>query len=488
MSDSKKEGEIVVHLPEKDKTIIFKNELWETQIENDPTYTGYPAPLRHAEIVLEKPNQNVEEPYYYFYHQLTADWSHQIEKIVDTYAASQASSHFGHMQSRISAQQGQISQYLKGISDMIKGLFQMVRELRILDDRLSYYEDTNNPESKKKDSSEIVLKGLWVDQVEGGAKNPSSVYGLATNVGFTILPDMFFRIHLEKPDEIDDEIRRKFGGMFNEKVVELLKRKLRQYYEWKKRTHLELATRKKFMVKYVKQHYETIKLYIAWIKPYLRYVQQMQQTKKLEQSNELISSFESTIVEIEFLAKRKLEGSGDFYSVAVINLFHRTRPELNYHAQEYQHKGPTHTGKITINVRTYVWTQDQIDAYKKSKEDQDFQLLGTIDESIKEAIDALGDELKEYLFGYGEYKEPEKKAKKKPAQLGILDPFISIVKAFGEIGTMFIPTFTKTPKGKPPKDAQKLKNEEAVAKKEAILIFWLCYKNFKKSHGMMTPW
>ena len=25
--------------------------------------------------------------------------------------------------------------------------------------------------------------------------------------------------------------------MFNEKVVELLKRKLRQYYEWKKRTH-----------------------------------------------------------------------------------------------------------------------------------------------------------------------------------------------------------------------------------------------------------
>jgi hypothetical protein len=393
---SKEEG-ISINLEGIEEPVSLGNEeIWEV-LSGVFEETSYPKPLRHYEIHYEKPNNNLETTYYWYYHQIRTDWSYQIEKIVDTYAASQASSHFGLMQSRISVQQGQISQYLKGISDMLKGLFQMVRELRILDDRLQYYNDSEDDDSGNKDTSEIVLKGLWVDQVEGGSKNPSSVYGLATNVGFTILPDLFFRIRVKDPKNIDKVVN---DLKFNEKIKEILGRKLRQYHEWKQRTHKELATRRKYMIKYVRQHYDTIKLYITWVKPYLRYVNQMQQARKLENDNELISSFESSIVEVEFIAKQK--AAGDYYSVAIINLLHRTKPETNYHAQEYQHKGPTHTGKVMINIRTYAWTLNQINAYKKYKEDEDVRIMSGINESVKAAMDALGDELKGYLEEQGE--------------------------------------------------------------------------------------
>jgi hypothetical protein len=487
MSDTSKKEGIVINIEGNDVP-LGKKEMWESMpgvVEEQ----DYPDPIRHFELCVEKPNHNIEETYYWYFHQVQTDWSYKMEKIIDTYAASQASSHFGHMQSRISVQQNQISQYLKGISEMLKGLFQMVRELRIIDDRLQFYMDSVDQNSGNKDSSEIVLKGLWVDQVEGGAKNPGSVYGLSTNVGFTILPDLFFRMRIIDPKNIDkkvDELK------FNEKIKEILKRKLRQYQEWKTRTFDELRTRRKFMIKYVRQHHDTIKLYISWIKPYLRYSRQMQQAKRLEENDELISSFESTIVEIEFLAKRKI--AGNHYSVGVVNLLHRTRPELNFHAQEYQHKGPIHTGKTMINIRTYAWTQKEIDAYKKFKEEEDLVLMSSIDESVNAAMDALGDELKNYLEEKGEKMTKDEPKKKKTNSLkvpSVLDPFISIFKGFAEIGTGFFP---KMPAGleKSKKVNKHVEystglNKDA-AKKEAIKLAYLLFKNYKKGQGMMTPW
>jgi len=219
MSDaSKKEDDIVKVNLKGEEHVLGEKEEWEV-IPDVFEKLNYPTPLRHFELAVEKPNQNIEESYYWYYHQVQTDWSYKIEKIVDTYAASQASSHFGHMQSRISVQQNQISQYLKGISDMLKGLFQMVRELRIIDDRLQFYFDSDDDESGNKDSSEIVLKGLWVDQVEGGAKNPSSVYGMSRELQFTTLPDLFFSTHPRNPEDIDDVV----GELdFNRKVKSLL--------------------------------------------------------------------------------------------------------------------------------------------------------------------------------------------------------------------------------------------------------------------------
>ena len=46
--------------------------------------------------------------------------------------------------------------------------------------------------------------------------------------------------------------------------------------EWKEKTYQELTTREKFVLKYLRQHYNTIKLYMNWIRPYLRNVKDLQ--------------------------------------------------------------------------------------------------------------------------------------------------------------------------------------------------------------------
>jgi hypothetical protein len=472
--------------------------------------TEYPQPAKRYWLAFESPNLNIEEMYFWLHHQLSTEQGYETIKVIDTYAASEASSFFGLMQQRLSIQQGNISNFLKGISDMVKGLFQIVREVRILSDRMQYYTDTFE-QNENALSSEIVLKGLWVDQVEGGTKNPSSVYGLAQNVGFTILPDIFFRVAVKGPKEVDSKVDEL---QFNEKVKEILKRKLRQYYEWKTRTFKELETRKKFELKYLKQHYETIRLYISWIKPYLRYTKRMQQLEKLELDSRLIKSFEGAFVEIEVLAKRK---SGEYNAVVLFNFQYRSRPETLIHQpHEYGQKGPVHIGRGEARLRVYSWTDDEIKNYISYKQEEDIALLSAIDESIKEAMDSLGDELKKYLGMEGEVFNDEKKihdlaqnllannivpnfdeglkkakglvsaTKEKPKLGGAADPFIAVFKGFGEIFGAFGLKDIKFGSGKMKVNTHLRDKSKDFAKENAKKCAWLVFKNYKKAHKMLT--
>jgi len=233
--------------------------------------TGFPKPENFYRIVVEAINLPIEEAYFWTIDELRYGWSfNKAVKITDINAAAAQSAFFGVSEQRLGLQQDKASQFLKGISEMLKALFQIVRELRIIDERLGYYAHTFNRSRKRKDDeasgSEITLKGIWVDQVEGGVKNAASVYGLSQTVGFTVLPDLFFRVraddiglHDVAARDFDEATRRVVDSVdlaikklegFNEKVKEVLSRKLTQYYMWKLRTYRELKTRRLFTIKY----------------------------------------------------------------------------------------------------------------------------------------------------------------------------------------------------------------------------------------------
>ena len=72
----------------------------------------------------------------------------------------------------------------------------MVRELRVIDERLAYYNEaeaeSKKPMDKRGKSSEITLKGIFIDLVQGGGKSAASVYGMSRELEFITLPDIFF--------------------------------------------------------------------------------------------------------------------------------------------------------------------------------------------------------------------------------------------------------------------------------------------------------
>ena len=471
--------------------------------------TGFPSPDYFYRLNIEAINLPIEEAYFWAIDELRYGWSfNKFLKITDIMAASEQSSFFGVSEQRLGLQQDKAAQFLRGISEMLKALFQIVRELRIIDERLGYYTHTFNRVKGRDEEaagSEITLKGIWVDQVEGGVKNAASVYGLSQTVGFTVLPDLFFRIRADDAgldklaasdfnsatnrvvSTVDEAVDRIQG--FNDKVKEVLKRKLTQYYMWKLRTYQELRTRRNFTIKYLRQHYDTVKLYMGWIKPYLRNIQRLQMAERLVRKDavDLITAFEGSLVEVEVLAYKNI---GEYKPVVLVHMLYRTRPSLSYVQEGYQ-RGPMHTGKFDLILRGYVWNDAQIKNYINMKDEEDLELLGSINESIKASMDALGTELKEYLKEAGEkFAEDKKAEEKKESEIasvvkGVAEPFTGIFSGVKEIVSPLTEGIKIGRGGKKVNDVQ-ARIEINRVRRELRRTIYQTYKNYKKMHGMLT--
>jgi hypothetical protein len=443
----------------------------------------YPKPNWTYRLIYETFQNSIEEAYFWVLNYLRYDMGYpEVDKIIDVFAASEHSAFFGVAQQRIGLQQDKVSQFLATVGKMVKELFQLVRELRILDERLHYYKDSYT-DSKSSESAEITLKGIWIDLVEGGSKNPASVYGMARELQFTTLPDLFFSTRVRKAEDVDEAVDKLD---FNRKVKEVLKRKLRTFMEWKEHTFRELKTKRRFTLQYLRQHYDIIKMYMNWVKPYLRNIKRLQAEqygKKAVETPDLISAFESSMVEIEILAKQIPQNNKEYKACILANFVYRTKPSMSYQQEGYQ-RGPIHVGETTITLRTYAWNDEDIENYKRMRELEDLELLMSIDSSLRSAMEALGEELENYLEEAGEMlKKKEVVEEEKPKKPTIFEPFGEVAKGFGELFGSFKPSKSKRPVKK---DEFRAEQEKKAAIGVARGAMWNTYKNFKKAHRMIT--
>ena len=451
-------------------------EEWEESKDNF-IKTSYPLPIKRFRIISEAYNLSMEESYFWILNYIQQDLGyHNVRKIIDTFAASENSAFFGVSQQRLGLQQEKVSQYLMTIGKMVKELFQLVRELRIIDERLVYYEES----WRNIESSEITLKGIFIDMVQGGAKNPASVFGMAREVQFVSLPDLFFSTHPQDENKLDEYIDKERSG-FNKSVRAALKRNLKQYLVWKKKTYDELKTRRVFTLKYLRQQYDIIKMYMVWVRPYLKHIQRLTLDDEKADSAHLISAFEGSMIEVEFLASRfaivdKTKKTNTYvHSCILAHFLFRTRPSMSYQQEGYQ-RGPIHVGRLEFNLRGYAWTKEQIDNYIKMKDAQDLELLKTISDSVKAAMEALGGELEKYLEESGSVIESKKEEKKAGAP--------TILQRFKAEFVGKKPVKAKAKKKEKPSEIE-MKSETTAAADMTKSYLFYCFKNYKKAHRMI---
>ncbi|MFC1753026.1 hypothetical protein ACFL96_06485, partial [Thermoproteota archaeon] len=393
--------------PEKETKELFERFGFKKMDEveftrgQSPVPVPYPQPSKMFKLIYQSYQQSIEEIYFWILTHMREDWGlHNVEKIHDIFTASEQSSFWGASQQRLQIQQQQVSQYMGTIGQMVKALFQLVREIRINKEKLHAYKQADEGD----ETAEVVLKGYWVDLKDGGAKNPTSVYGMATQVGFAILPDLFFSAPIMKDSSEVPKYVKKLSTEFNRKVCEVLGRKLKAYMLWRENTHKELSVREKFSIKYLRQHYDSIQMYMSWVKPYLMNIKRLQMNQQKSLSVDLIGAFEGSIIEIEVMCHRATTKTHN--AVVLATFEHRTRPSMDYHTEGYQHKGPIHVGRVEMTLRTYAWTPEQIENYKKLREEESMELLSSMDEGVKATMESLGEEMKDYLREAGE-KFPE---------------------------------------------------------------------------------
>ncbi len=460
--------------------------------------TGYPSPAKRYRLIVEQWNLSMEETYYWFLNHLRQDMAFpEIKKITDIFSASETSAFFGQSAQRLSIQEDRAASFLRGIAELVKQLFQLVRELRIIDERLEIYNswEVKGPDGsvKRSKSADITLKGIFADFAEnkGGQMQPGSIYHLAQNVGYTVLPDLFFNTHVYRKEDVDKVV----DGMknFNPNVRNVLKRKLYQFLVWKEKTHKELINRRKFQIRYLRQHWAVIKMYVSWTKPYLRHIKRLHMNEQQMDSPDLITAFETSMTEIEILAiKPKVKG----YHPCILATFqYNTKPVMQYR-QEYN-QGPVHVGRATVTLRAYAWTPEQIEAYKRMREAEEQDLLYLVDESVKMAMDELGEDLEKYLneeydkvfaeevhekFGKKESSSVPAKTGKKRKLISappIWEPFGALFGGFKELALAFVPSVSF-------KKEKKSSDDPKSAAKAAMGAMWQAYKNYKKSHGLLS--
>jgi len=456
----------------------------EYNISNNLQYqkTGYPSTHKRYRLVSSSFGMSLEELYFWSINHLRQDQAFpNLIKITDVFSASENSAFFGQSAQRLSIQEDRASSFLRGISELVKTLFQIVRELRIIDERLEIYK-----EWKKSKSADATLKGLFADFAEnkGGQTQPGSLYHLANTVGYAVLPDLFFNTIVRDKEDIDKIVD---GLNFNQNVKSVLKRKLYQYLIWVEKTEKELVVRRKFQIKYLRQHYITIKTYISWVKPYLKHIKGLTMNEAQLDSPDLISSFETSSTEIEVIGYKPLTKKG-VNACILLTFDFNTRPVLNY--QQESSRGPIHVGRGCMTLRGYAWTDKQIEMYRKMKDYEDRELLGLVDDQLRSAMDMLGEDLDNYIKeaeGTIEDNKPSsEKSKLTPIESNenVFDPFINIFRGFGDIGKSFMPDFSLS--GGKDKKKSITSDDIKEAQKAASFAMWMIFKNYKKSHGMLS--
>ena len=450
----------------------------------------------------------------------------EVQKLKDIFMAGEASSMWGSIEQRKAIQQEKVSSYLATIGKMVKDMFQILRELRVMDERLDYYKGYNSGSY----SHSVALKSVWVDLVEGGAKNPGSVTGLAAQVGFVILPDLFYRLSPKSSDskEIDKIVNSMAGEGVNKKVLEVLARKLVQFMVWKEKTEEEINSRRKFVLAYLRQHFNVIRMYINWLRPYLRNIKQLEMQRNVNDPH-LLRTFETNKNEVELLGIKKMyteltpEGKFEidrqykkYFPCLHVKIKFIALPEMAYQ-KEYQ-RGAIHIGRTEIFIRGYVAPPQEIEAYKKKLEEEDLEFLESMQVigSLEESLTSLKDELFKYLDEAKESNLPRLKEEiievmertgvkkdkaisalqkagtvqgailflreQKPRE-GIFEPFTSIIDGFKEILNLQ----SKKSETVLPLRKQEEEAEKSKAKKDAAAISWILYDVYKKSHGYLNP-
>jgi hypothetical protein len=234
-------------------------------------------------------------------------------------------------------------------------------------------------------------------------------------------------------------------------------------------------------------------MYMQWVKPYLKQIERLQLDQEKNESEDIISAFETSLIEVELMAKKpggKLSLKGgekktkEFKQVILLHFLFRSSPQLQYHQEGYN-RGPIHVGQMRVNFRAYVWDDEQIKDFREAKRREDLNLLKVIDGSVAAALDALGDELMAYLREAGDDVE-ERKTKdfKQEGKKPSMNPFTAITDIFTGPKKPKKPTSSVKPLTK--NDKYLIHTHKKSQSSKVLKDMWGLYNHFKKRHALLN--
>ena len=259
-----------------------------------------PKPVAEHQLVYNSSSETLEPIYFWLLDFMNKVFGGDVKKIVDNFASSPGSGHFSELQGKVTQMQQEASRVLGTVNNILKGVLNLIYDLKEFKIRLSHYDSANSPDKTKSGAGLLSLKQMWMDKVDIQRGQGSINAMTSGNLNFVTLRDAFLSASSVKSiDNLD----------LNERVKRILKPRLQEFFEWRKRSEQELRKRFEIEKIYLKSQTNALKLNARWAKPYLRAAQQLAQNEKIASQAELVSIFNTVFMQLTLKGKSNINVS-----------------------------------------------------------------------------------------------------------------------------------------------------------------------------------
>lgn len=209
--------------------------------------------------------ETFESTYYELFDKLANIGGFSVWKTADLAQYSMRSRAWSASRQSQQAQMKQATQLLMSINEISKALIGMYKDLGRINEILGYYKSGKQP-------SELILKSLWTDLVDA-KKGQSSIHAMSSkDLQMMMLRDYFFHLSCKNESEVESKVEELDT---TERIKIVLKRKLKEFLDWKKRWKEELKKSKNLIEERIKSQEETINMYKEWARPLIKDVENL---------------------------------------------------------------------------------------------------------------------------------------------------------------------------------------------------------------------
>lgn len=382
-------------------------------------------PIEKHSIVYDTSSagtQLLEEIYFKILDVMSKEFK-QVDKVVDSFAASPGSGYFAEMSMKATRMQEEAMKILGGVNQVVKSILNIVYDLKEFKMRLSTYDRYKSKNPTEKRAAFLSLKQIWMDTVDIKRGN-TSIKGLALGgqAEFITLLDAFMAVEsLENIKKLD----------LNERVRRILETRVSEFLRWIKESERELRKRFEIEKTYLKSQVNTVKLYARWAKPYLKTAKALEQ--RIAPSAALVTVFNTVLFELSLLGAHEYNikdqvdkgilprsflraSKKEYRPVIVIEIKFSSTPQTVGQHQRFR-------GEMEATFTSYALNDQELKALKEEIEKDDLgDIIGVFEGITEENFAQLRVDIDEFTKEEEPKEEESKVANPFAALFSFLKP------------------------------------------------------------------
>jgi len=463
------------------KKLIKAGNFWQAVEKADPIEPEVDENTRteYHKIVFDS-SMEALEPIYFWMLDFIQDAGGTAEKLIDNFSAAPGSGSFSELMGKATRMQEEAMKIMQTIGILIKSIINIIYDLKEFEIRLHHYKTAESKNKDEREAGILALKQIWLDNVDI-KRGLGSINSLTRgDLNFVTLRDAFMACNdVKKVDSLD----------LNDRVKRLLKPRLAEFLEWQKRSYAELKKRYEIERTYLKSQLNSLKLYTKWAQPYFKAAAQLEQRNLNLTNPNLVSAFNTVILELLLLMKNEIKPKERIYGKAkslpyeFANINFKRKYYacvfLDFSFRSYPIQSPrggfTYTGRAEVIMRSFGLNNEEIDILKQKLDELSFnESLKLASGMTEETLNELKDDIEYFL---SDNREEEKKESEN------VNPFLALLGFYNKRGKeeKKAKKKEKTTEIKPDNFYEKVLRR--LAEVEAAEGSWNFFDKFKKSRG-----